>query len=242
MASTITVQKTIDWALTFLRYQPVTIGTGNEPALTNANVVLQTIIGEPFTWRWNRASFTQATVAGTQDYTVVTPTFGFLEKATVTDSNGVITELEVKDVLSAETANLANQARPSFISTQNDDNADNITFRVMPVPDAVYTITVVFQKQAVLLTALTGAGGTWAPIPDYMSYIYNRGFLALSLEMADDPRFQVEHTRFLASLVSAAEGLPEADKNLFLGNALDSQAHAQALMLRTQQAIQARGT
>src|SRR5882672_5593025 len=109
MPSTITLQNTINWALTFLRYQPVTIGIGNEPSITSANTILQTILGQPFAWRWTRGTTTPTTVAGTQDYTVSLPTLGFLEKATVTDSNAVVTELEVKELLAAETASTANR-------------------------------------------------------------------------------------------------------------------------------------
>lgn len=240
MPSTITLQNTINWALPFLRYQPVTIGTANEPAITSANVILQTFLGPPFVWRWNRTSNSAtSTVAGTQDYSVSLSTFGFLEKATITDPNGIVTELQLKTLMSAESAGSLNQARPTYLAVQADDNAGNITFRLMPIPDQIYTLTVIYQKAATLFTALSG---TWAPIPDYMEYIYSRGFLAFSMEMRDDPRFSVEHSRFLASLIAASEGLSESDKNIFLGNFLDTARQGQNASLRTQQATQARGT
>jgi hypothetical protein len=240
MPSTVTLQNSINWALPYLKYQPLTIGTANEPAITNANTILQTILGPPFVWRWNRGSDSStSTVAGTQDYPVALATFGYLEKATVTDVNGIVTELEYKTVLSADTTGALNRARPNYLSAQSDDNAGNVTFRLMPVPDAVYVLTLVFQKQPILFTAL---GGFWAPIPDYMQYIYNRGFLAMALESADDPRFQVEHQRFLATLIAASEGLSETEKNIFLGNAINTSTQGQSAQLRTQQATQARGT
>jgi len=240
MPTTLTVQNTINWALPFIRYQPLTIGTASEPALSNANIILQTILGPPFCWRWNRATNAATmTVAGTQDYTVALSTFGFLEKASVTDSTGVVTELELKDVLSADTGSAANRSRPNFISTQADNNAGNITFRLVPVPDAVYTLTLVYQNAAALFAS---TNTTWAPVPDYFSYIYNRGFLSLAYAMADDPRFQIEHTRFLASLLAASEGLSESQKNIFLGNFLATTSQSQNAQLRTQQATQARGT
>jgi hypothetical protein len=240
MASTITLQNVVNWALPILRYQPLTIGTANEPSITSANIVLQTILGPPFIWRWNRnTNSSTSTVAGTQDYTIALSDFGYFEKATVTDSTGNVTELVWKEVLSVETSVSSSRARPSFVSTQLDDNAGNITFRLMPVPDQIYTFTVIYQKAPVLFSSLSG---TWAPIPDYMEYIYTRGFLAFALELADDNRFMVEHQRFLATLISSAEGLSEMQKNIFLGGALTTNAQAQAAQLRTQQGAQARGT
>jgi len=237
MASTITLQNTVNWALPFTRYAPITIGTANEPTITNANLVMQTILGPPFIWRWNRTSTSTVTVSGTQDYVVALPNFGFFEKATVTDGNGYVTELEWKELLSGD--NTASLARPTFVSTQLDDGAGNITFRLMPIPDGVYTLSIIYQKQAPIFSSLST---TWTPIPDYLSYVYSRGFLALSLEATDDPRFQVEHTRFIASLLSCAEGLSESQKNIFLGNALNTDAQMMASQIRTQQGGQARGS
>jgi hypothetical protein len=240
MASTITLAATTAWVQPFMRYQSLTVGTSNEPAITSANTVKQTILSPPFIWRWNRATDSStSTVAGTQDYAVALSTFGYFEKATVTDSNGIVTELEWKQLLSAESSGTLVRARPTFISTQSDDNAGNISFRLMPVPDAIYLLTIIFQKAPVLFAATTD---TWAPIPDYMAYLYNRGLLAFGLELMDDARFTVEHTRFLAQLLSAAEGLTEMEKNIFLGNVLNTAAQGQNASLRTQQATQARGT
>jgi hypothetical protein len=109
----------------------------------------------------------------------------------------------------------------------------------MPVPDVVYALTIIYQKAAILFTAETGF---WAPIPDRFSYIYNRGFLAFSMEAAQDQRFVVEHQRFVATLLSASEGLSEMQKNIFLGNSLITNEQTQRAGVRTQQAQQARVT
>jgi hypothetical protein len=240
MASTITLQNSITWAMAFIRNQPINSNTGNEPSISSANIVLQTILGPPFIWSWNRnANATQSTTAGTQDYSITIADWGFFEKATVTDPTGNVTELEWKQILSAENVTTTNRARPTYISTQQDDNAGDITFRLMPVPDQVYGITIIYQKAAILFSSLSG---TWAPIPDRFEYIYNRGFLAFSMEAAQDARFVVEHQRFVATLVSASEGLSEMQKNLFLGNALSTATQAQTNTLKAQHGSQGRIT
>jgi len=82
MASTIQIKNSISWAQAFCGYRGLALGTSNEPAITSANVVLQTIIGPPFTWNWNRdTSINFITTQGVQDYAISAPTFGFIEKA-----------------------------------------------------------------------------------------------------------------------------------------------------------------
>lgn len=68
--SNITIDQTSDWARRFLFRRPVNIGNNNEPAITSANIILQTILGAPFRWRWNRAVTGFVTTAGVQDYTI----------------------------------------------------------------------------------------------------------------------------------------------------------------------------
>jgi hypothetical protein len=66
------------------------IGSFLEPAKTSANLIAQTILGAPFSWRWNRQVIGFVTVAGQQDYyifnwTASTP----VQKTWMTiDSNG----------------------------------------------------------------------------------------------------------------------------------------------------------
>src|SRR5690348_2195682 len=99
MASTITLQSTLNWAQAFLGYAPLNIGTNNEPALSSANLILQTMLSPPFRWRWNRATTSFVTIAGTQDYVESLANVGFLEQAYL---SGAI-QLEIKPSLSQET-------------------------------------------------------------------------------------------------------------------------------------------
>jgi len=68
--SNITLGQTSDWARRFLFRRPVNLGNLNEPAVTSANTILQTILGPPFIWRWNRVVTGFITQAGVQDYTL----------------------------------------------------------------------------------------------------------------------------------------------------------------------------
>lgn len=47
------------------------LGDFLEPALTSANIIMQTILGAPFAWRWNRVVTGFITTAGQQDYTLI---------------------------------------------------------------------------------------------------------------------------------------------------------------------------
>jgi hypothetical protein len=128
MASTVTIQNTLSWELPFLEQQPQLIN-GLEPALSSAQLVLDTILGPPFAWPWNRGitSFTTAN----QDYTINGLThFGFLEggSVTATATGGKPMAVAVKHFLELD----ANSARPTHASPYIDDGAGNITFRLMP--------------------------------------------------------------------------------------------------------------
>ncbi|HVO91793.1 MAG TPA: hypothetical protein VMT22_03080 [Terriglobales bacterium] len=244
MATTNNLQSTITWCQPFLKNQPLSISQG-EPAITIANIILQTILGPPLVWRWNRgsATFTCATVATpppapTVDYSVSVNDFGFIENAWLQDATGASLsqsyELEVKKSLALDTT----KARPKYVCDFGDDNAGNITFRVAPAPDANYPAFVTYQKKPVLMTSLASL---WAPIPDEYAYLYNWGFLALACMVISDPRFPIFNQKFMSHLLGAQEGLDEMQKNIFLGNWLDVVKALERAQQKTQQGIGARG-
>lgn len=219
-----TLQRTINTASQVLRLAPLTGvgGIANEPALTIGDMVRQTILGPPFAWRWNRTVAAEfQTVVGSQDYTRPIANFGWLEKATAAD--GAVTwELEIQTVLPVE--NVSNQ--PVRIAAVFDDNNGNITVRIFPVPDKAYTIRLIYQAAPPIFGSI---GDTWAPIPDYYSYLYTRGFYCFAYEYMNDARFLPTYQAFLRQLVAAAEGLTETQLNIFLADRLNFERTAQAL-------------
>jgi hypothetical protein len=85
-ASTRKISDTINWAKRLcFNHNPV-IGNSLEPALTSANIVMQTILGPPFTYWWNTEElvFTCSSVAPSASATAVSITAGVL---TVTAAN-----------------------------------------------------------------------------------------------------------------------------------------------------------
>jgi hypothetical protein len=155
-------------------------------------------------------------VVGQTDYTVSVPDFGWIEKAYLVnpDDGALTTELEVSMNLAVESKpNLPTHLSPVF-----DDDNGNITFRVFPAPAGVYTVTVIYQKSAPLFQ---NTSDTWAPLPDYMSYLYNLGFLAKTYEYINDPRYVPTIQLFLQSAVSANQGLTDTQKSIFLHERMD---------------------
>jgi hypothetical protein len=75
-------------------------------------------------------------------------------------------------------------------------------------------------------------------MPDFMQYIYSWGFLALIWMFADDNRFQIANQKFTAGLLARAEGLTEAERNIFLNNWSELTGSQQQ---KIQQGNQARG-
>lgn len=117
--SSITLSQTAAWARKFLFRRPVNIGNENEPAVTSANTVMQTILGAPFAWRWNRAVVGFITQAGIQDYTLFNWTASTPVKLgyVLVDSNG-----NCQTVTTPGTTGLN---IPSFNNTPTGTTTDN---------------------------------------------------------------------------------------------------------------------
>ena len=226
-ATTVTINQTLAWLTAFILNRPTTgvAGNANEPALTNANTIASTIVGPPFIWPWNRNTASQVLTAGTTDYPVALIDFCFLEKATIQIAGGdpPIIELEIATMLAVD----GNQGQPFKIAVSNDDNAGNITFRLLPAPDKAYTLNLTYQKAPVIITALSQ---TWAPIPDKYRFLYERGMLAFGHAMYDSATYLQELQLFFRQLVGCSQGLDDTAKAIFLSDRLEQ--------LRTEAAAQ----
>lgn len=236
MPSTITLQGSINFAQPFMRFMPLTIGSSNEPAVTIANTVKQIILGPPFCWKWNRATLSGTLAANTQDVSITNSTFGFIEKASVTDPNNAITEIEnIKDCLGLAGATSGQTGRPHDVAAQIDGGT-SITFRTLPAADQAYTLGIIMQQKPTLFTSTLTT--TWTPIPDEYSFIYNQGFVAFSLLYYDDARWAAWMQRFVTSLLNSSEGLTESQKNLFRENWLVGDAQTLRQTAKAQASIQ----
>ncbi len=232
MGATVNLQSTINWAAPLIRFTPQLTGS-LEPALTNANLVKQTILGTPFIWRQNRATVQIPITAAAQDYPVALADFGFLESASVVGATASF-EIEIDTLLGIS----GDQARPGSVTVQSDDNGGNLVFRYNTVPDQAYVCTLVYQRKPVPMTSLASL---WAPLPDELAYVYNFGYLALAAMMADDARFPVFNQRFVSHLLGAQEGISDLARNIFLANWTAVQAQAQRSQGQVAQNVQARG-
>jgi hypothetical protein len=160
--------------------------------------------------------------------------FGWIETASVMDTADKWWEMEPKISLTSDSS----EVRPRYIAAQGDDGTGNISFRVMPIPDAAYPVTITIQQSAPLFTSTQQ---TWYPIPDTYWNVYSWGFLAIMLLFADDPRFQLANQKFVTALLSRNQGLDQSEVNVFLNNwqEITGQPVAKANMLS--QGIAARG-
>jgi hypothetical protein len=213
---------------------------GGSTALNGVLLEIATASGSQFTAKVTLPNSTDTagtfTNITTQDYTIAAPTFSHIEHASVLDLdvNGTPTkwmELEVKDNLALESSS----NRPLFVGAHREDGSGNVTFRVFSSPDKKYPVAVHVQLAA---PAVTSMNQTWAPLPDFMQYIYDWGFLALMWQFADDPRAAYANNQFKAALLGRQEGLTEEQKNIFLNN---WQSLQEGYLMKMQQGIGARG-
>lgn len=146
-----TLQTTVNFAQTFIQYLPLTAGLGQEPAVSIASMIRNSMLNPPLTWFFNRNEVTFQTVVGQQDYTLATmPDLAFVEKVSLTNDAGEI--FEIKDIYNnSALAVSAFQQRPSAMSVESSSvitNVLNYKLRFLGVPDAIYTVTVTYQKLA----------------------------------------------------------------------------------------------
>jgi hypothetical protein len=232
-SSTINLQDVATWAMPYLEQQPLEI-LGMQPALSSAQLVLQTMLGPPFAWPFNRNIITFAATAQDTLQTGLTD-FGFLEGGTVQAANGKAWEISVKNLLVAD----SQQARPSYCSPFIDDGMGNITFRLTPMPDQSYTVVLPYQRKAPRMFSMASL---WSPIPDERSYIYQWGFLAMMSLISNDARFNEYNAKFVTSLLGAQGGLTEMERNIFLANWIRVMNQLQGAQLGTAERYKSRET
>lgn len=203
--STLTIQNVVNWARTHTKLVPV-VGVGgfsNEPALSIANDVLQTMLSKPYAWKWNRveaASFD--TVENQQDYTASVTDMGWLEHATIEDTNSTQTpkprgDIDVVNHLHV-TSEVGNPEKLAWLKPTDT----GLTWRLDKAAGSyVWTVYPVYQSKPPIKTDLTE---TWSPIPDELGYVIRQGFLAFAYRHADDPRAEQEYLKFIAMIERAS--------------------------------------
>jgi hypothetical protein len=173
---------------------------------------------------------------GVTDYVISGMTdWGWIEAAEVfiPGGNPPVFQIEVSQVEVKET----NPNRPNSIVPIFDDNAGNITFRLTPAPDQAYPITITYQKAAIIATTLAGS---WAPIPDRYSFLYEQGMLGLMQGLYNTQLYVANMEMFFRQLVGAAEGLTDTEKAIFLEDQLRILRTGQSSGLSVSQGKQAR--
>lgn len=145
------LQNTLNWAAPYIQGTPITAWLGQEPAISIASMVRNSMTNPPMTWFWNRGEVTFSTVIGQQDYTLATmPDLSFVEKVSLTDDQGNV--YEVKDVYNNTALAVSSfQQRPSAMSVESSSIIStvlNYKIRFLGVPDKIYFVTVTYQKLA----------------------------------------------------------------------------------------------
>jgi hypothetical protein len=238
-----TLDQTIRWSQSVLgTYIPLTAQTGNEPATTIANMVVNFILSAPFTWPTNRAEDTSlTTVAGQSDYPLTIAAFGFLEKLSLIAANGKYWDVKTIYNTAALNKNNDQTKRPDAVSVNLLNPGTGVTLRFACM-DAVYTNCITtYQKAPVLFTATSQDWFTQCNLPQSQMHIYNNLFLGEALQVdGDDQSAAIYRRRGMAALLATAEGLTEMQKSMIFQQAMFSDIQTIAANLRTQTAAQAR--
>ena len=111
-------------------------------------------------------------------------------------------------------------------------------FRLSGVPDANYSVNLVYQKAPVQFATMSDL---WAPIPDSFSDVYNNMCLGYYMDSCQDPRAAQYLARGVAGLLARAQGLSHMDKAIFAASYMHFNSAQILEILKTQQGQQAQG-
>src|ERR1700733_12640100 len=148
-----TIQTSINFVQAALGFWIPTIGTGNEPALSAANLTQQVMTSPPFRFPWNRNTASFQTTQFVQDYTVNVTDFGFLETGTFQPSAGIT---NVAGSGTTATMIAANSFKPGALVTIT--GLTNVAFNVTNQPILTASATQFTFASATSLASTPDAG------------------------------------------------------------------------------------
>jgi hypothetical protein len=158
-SNTRTLQQSVEWASFFLGRRPfygLDPGSTLEPALTTANVIIQTMLQPPFKWRWNRnnASFV---MMSTTPWAPNTP-YGLGYR--LRDTNG--------NMQTATVGGISGPIQPVWPTVQGETVVDNtITWTTSNSNDYLLSIPDFgFIEKATITTTMGNLTGTIKEIPN----------------------------------------------------------------------------
>ncbi len=90
-------------------------------------------------------------------------------------------------------------------------------------------------------TNFTSLSDLWAPVPDYLSYLYNQGIVAKTYEYMNKDTYLPEEQLFLRQVIAANAGLTESQINIFLSERINTAREGQSALSESQSGRQSRG-
>jgi len=185
--TTFTLQHSINFAQPFVQYTPLAAGLGQEPAVSVASMIRNSMLNPDLTWFFNRNEVTFSTVVGQQDYILATMfDLSFVEKVSLTNDAGEI--FEIKDIYNNSALAVSSfQQRPNAMSVESSSviaNVLNYKLRFLGVPEAIYTVTVTYQKLSpqfgpfFITSAGTASGGNTTYTGSFDPYSFPTGAIA----------------------------------------------------------------
>lgn len=208
MSTTLSIMDSLVFVSTLIKNQRLDINN-QKPGLNMANNVLGVMLGPPFIWRTNRASFQLAiSTAAKTDYGLSVYDLGRIETQWLTDAAG--NEFELKGAQSL--AKVSAKRRPMSVAPVYDDGNGHLTFRFNSVPDQVYTAWFDYQRRAPTVTSFAQ---TFAPVEDEFAFLFQKGMLSEGALLVSDARFTIWRREWIAGLLATQDGLDEQAKSIF---------------------------
>ena len=128
--------------------------------------------------------------------------FEWLASGTLVDMNSTACPRDVKQIEAVfELSNSSRtNVRPLKVAVMHDDGSGTLTLRFHFVPGYPYGFQGVYQKKAVIKTALAD---TWSTFPDTFRFVYQQMFVALALRNCNSAKYPMEYEKAMQKIVKA---------------------------------------
>ncbi len=157
--SSIQLLGTMEWAKKFNFNRSSANGNFIEPALTSANIVMQTMLGAPFAWWFNRKRIGFITTIGQQDYTV------FNYAASTVVKVGWYTTDGAGNSYVATTAGTTGSSAPTWVPTKGQTTTDGTvvwtSLGSLGVPEVSSTYSYAWIETASVSETTATQGTRW---------------------------------------------------------------------------------
>lgn len=165
-------------------------------------------------------TFTHLTSGNTNSGAPGITNFGWLESATmslINTASPLPSVWVLEAVNNIQPTSITGLSKKVCVLVDNGDGTLKIRFQYAP-GTIMFAVNLVYQGQAPLKSALTGAGtGDWSPFPDRFQFVYRQMFMAHAYRYVNSPKADTEYQKAQIAINNAlgADDAEQSDQRIY---------------------------